>query len=282
MTTSVQQAAEVSAYRSSPSERAIVRPCCSFCGDQGNPLYSGMIDWLFGVPGEWAMRACPRCDVIWLDPQPCKEDIPGLYQRYITHGAPPERTWFGRMQADVSRCVLSRAGYPVDPATGLLPHLLAHLPAAKRDAILSVSTLPPAAGATLLDVGCGNGDFITRMRDMGWKVFGVDPDPAAVAFGRSQGLNIFTGMIEDVPLTPSYDAIVLNHVIEHVDDPVALLRECRTRLKPDTGRLVIATPNLNSFGHRSFKKFWRGLEVPRHFTVFSVREIGRASCRERV
>ena len=142
------------------------------------------------------------------------------------------------------------------------------LPAAKRDAILSVAGLSPAAGGTLLDVGCGNGEFITRMRSLGWKVSGVDPDPAAVAFGQSNGLDIFTGMIADVPETLRYDVVVLNHVIEHVADPVSLLQECGKRLRPGVGRLVITTPNINSFGHHRFGKFWRGLEVPRHFTVF--------------
>ena len=109
---------------------------------------------------------------------------------------------------------------------------------------------------------------------------GVDPDPEAVAFRRdSHRLDIFTGTIGDVPETLRYDVIVLNHVIEHVADPVSLLRECAKRLRPVAGRLAITTPNIHSLGHRRFKKFWRGLEGARHFTIFSTD--GLRQCIER-
>jgi SAM-dependent methyltransferase len=107
------------------------------------------------------------------------------------------------------------------------------------------------------------------MRAFGWSVTGVDPDPAAVEWGRSQGLEVFVGTVADVPSDMRYDVITLSHVIEHVPDPVALLRECGRRLRPGTGRVVITTPNIGSLGHRWFKGYWRGLEVPRHLFIFS-------------
>jgi len=108
-----------------------------------------------------------------------------------------------------------------------------------------------------------------RMRDLGWSVCGIDPDPAAARKGRSEGLQIFVGAISDLPATTRYDVITMNHVIEHVSDPVGLLRQCRKRLRPRTGILVITTPNIKSLGHRWFKKYWRGLEVPRHLVLLS-------------
>jgi SAM-dependent methyltransferase len=71
-----------------------------------------------------------------------------------------------------------------------------------------------------------------------------------------------------VPETPC-DVVTLNHVIEHAADPIDLLRECGKRLRPQTGRLIITTPNLKSLGHWWFKNYWRGLEVPRHLVLFS-------------
>jgi 2-polyprenyl-3-methyl-5-hydroxy-6-metoxy-1,4-benzoquinol methylase len=129
--------------------------------------------------------------------------------------------------------------------------------------------LAPSPSGKLLDVGCGNGDFMLRMRGLGWNVSGVDPDPAAVTRGLSHGLEIFSGMVADVPGDAQYDVITLNHVMEHVADPVGVLRECRRRLRPQTGRVVITTPNITSLGHWWFKRHWRGLEVPRHLVVFS-------------
>jgi 2-polyprenyl-3-methyl-5-hydroxy-6-metoxy-1,4-benzoquinol methylase len=159
-------------------------------------------------------------------------------------------------------------GYSVECPTGILPRLLSTLPSVRRAAILSVQGLPSSKTGSLLDVGCGNGHFIARMRSFGWTVSGIDPDPAAVSVGAKQGLHIRTGTIADLPEAERYEVITLSHVIEHVSDPVALLRECAKRLHP-TGCLIIATPNIKSLGHSWFTRFWRGLEVPRHFIVFS-------------
>jgi len=160
-------------------------------------------------------------------------------------------------------------GYPVDHPKEILPRLLSRVRSFQRAGVLEVMGLPPSRIGTLLDVGCGNGEFIGRMRDLGWSVTGVDPDPAAVKWGQSKGLEIFQGTVSDIPSNKRYDAITLSHVIEHVQDPVGLLRECRRRLRPQTGNIVITTPNINGLGHWWFKGYWRGLEVPRHLFLFS-------------
>jgi 2-polyprenyl-3-methyl-5-hydroxy-6-metoxy-1,4-benzoquinol methylase len=231
-------------------------------------LYSGLVDWLYGVPGTWGMRWCSTCDVAWLDPQPVPADVPRLYSRYCTHDPGQSKSWSGRLREAATDCALKRLGYPVEYPAGILPKLLSTLPSIRRSALLSVQGLPASKKGTLLDVGCGNGYFIARMRSFGWTVAGIDPDPTAVSVGAKQGLHIRTGMVSDLPESDRYDVITLSHVIEHVSDPVALLRECAKRLQPN-GRLIIATPNITSLGHSWFKKFWRGLEVPRHFIVFS-------------
>jgi 2-polyprenyl-3-methyl-5-hydroxy-6-metoxy-1,4-benzoquinol methylase len=165
--------------------------------------------------------------------------------------------------------MLAELGYRVDPPKGILPRLLFQARSVARTAALEVFALPASEIGELLDVGCGNGQFIARMQSLGWAVAGVDPDPAAVSYARSRGLEIFSGMISDVPCIPRYDVITLSHVVEHVVDPVELLRECRKRLRPGTGRLLITTPNIDSLGHWWFGDYWRGLEVPRHLTLFS-------------
>jgi 2-polyprenyl-3-methyl-5-hydroxy-6-metoxy-1,4-benzoquinol methylase len=170
-------------------------------------------------------------------------------------------------------------GYPVNVPKGLLPRLLSYLPFAKRRGALAVLNLPGSETGRLLDVGCGNGEFIRQMRSYGWNVSGVDLDAAAVAYGRSRGLNIYQGTISELPETAQYEVIALTHVIEHVPDPTAMLRECAKRLRPGAGRVVISTPNLDSLGHKWFRKYWRGLEVPRHFVVFS--PAGLRRCIER-
>jgi len=68
-------------------------------------------------------------------------------------------------------------------------------------------------------------------------------------------------------MTPGYRHITLSHVIEHVHDPLKLLRQCFELLAPG-GRLWLQTPNLRSLGHAVFGPAWRGLEPPRHLVLF--------------
>lgn len=70
----------------------------------------------------------------------------------------------------------------------------------------------------------------------------------------------------------------MTHLIEHVHDPVGLLKECLRVLKPG-GSLVAITPNVESLGHKVFRESWRGLEPPRHLQLFSLRTL--RTCTER-
>jgi predicted SAM-dependent methyltransferase len=64
-----------------------------------------------------------------------------------------------------------------------------------------------------------------------------------------------------------FDAVTMSHVIEHLHDPLRTLRECRRILKPG-GRLSIVTPNIESRGHRRYRRNWMHLDPPRHLHLF--------------
>jgi 2-polyprenyl-3-methyl-5-hydroxy-6-metoxy-1,4-benzoquinol methylase len=126
----------------------------------------------------------------------------------------------------------------------------------------------------VLDVGCGNGEFLRRAITMGWESTGIDPDPAAVDACRKQGIDAFVGFIEDEMdnMPVDFDAITLRHSIEHVPDPPAHLARCLELLRPG-GMLWMAWPNPSGPGSRVFRASWRGLEVPRHLCVPSARSM---------
>ncbi len=218
---------------------------------------------------------------MWLDPQPIEEDIGKAYATYFTHqsgavGSSLPKRMFRQVRASYLR---SRFGYEKSTSTRgwrwLAP--LGHLYPGGADAFAArVMFLPaPARTASLLDVGCGGGDFIAMMQDLGWKVAGVETDPVAVERARSRGLDVHHGQLETAELDPmSFDAITMAHVIEHVHDPRRMLAECRRILKPG-GTVVITTPNSSSWGHRHFGRDWLPLDPPRHLHLFNPQNMRR-------
>jgi SAM-dependent methyltransferase len=122
----------------------------------------------------------------------------------------------------------------------------------------------------LLDVGCGKGSFMLRMREHGWNVEGSEVDADGVEYARSiNGLTVHLGNLENINFPDNtFDVVTSNHVIEHVHDPIALIQECLRILKPG-GKLVLATPNMDSFGHRYFERNWTHLDPPRHLRLFT-------------
>jgi ubiquinone/menaquinone biosynthesis C-methylase UbiE len=114
------------------------------------------------------------------------------------------------------------------------------------------------------------------MKKRGWEVYGLDFDPRAAEAARSEGLSVQYGKVECQGYPSEFfDAVTLNHVIEHIPDPCKTLKECLRVLKPG-GRLIIVTPNGTSLGHLFFGRHWRGIEAPRHLHIFSFESIKRA------
>jgi SAM-dependent methyltransferase len=127
--------------------------------------------------------------------------------------------------------------------------------------------------ARLLDVGCGNGAFLSKMRALGWRVHGLEPDPAAAKAARASGIDVVAGTLADTAWPEgSFDAVTMSSVIEHLHDPGDSLSICRRLLAPG-GSLHIMTPNADALGAARFGPHWRGLETPRHLVLFNPRAL---------
>jgi 2-polyprenyl-3-methyl-5-hydroxy-6-metoxy-1,4-benzoquinol methylase len=221
--------------------------------------------------------------LVWLDPMPSPQDIGKAYANYYTHAVVrPSTSHPLKRLFHLAKQGYWHSQYQYPPATNfrlaaaVLGALLRFSPIHRRETDADVRFLPAVPHGRLLDVGCGSGDWLLAMSQRGWRVEGLDFDSNAVAVARSRGLKVATGALEAQQYNNStFDAVTLSHVIEHVPDPVACLRECARVLKPG-GRLVLLTPNADSLGHRIFGDSWRGLEPPRHLHVFSLHSMQRA------
>lgn len=252
---------------------------CPVCGSrQRRTLYQRLVDRVFRcAPGEWTLYRCDECEAAYLDPRPTAATIELAYRDYYTHGIPGQdeslapRSWTRRLRNALRNGYLnSRLGYTVRPGAPRLATALALLiPGARARAHRFVRSVPSRPNDTLLDVGCGNGWFLHRMTWAGWQASGIDPDASAVAMAKAAGLDAQIGVLGEDTFPPGkFGVITLNHVMEHLPDPVAVLRHCFGLLRPG-GLLWIATPNLDSRGHHIFGRDWLALDPPRHLVIFN-------------
>jgi SAM-dependent methyltransferase len=236
-------------------------------------MLDGLVDTVFAcAPGRWALARCETCGAAWLDPRPTRSSIMRAYARYYTHVAAASEGSRGVQRALRQGYLRARWGYELAPAWPFGGALLSRRRRAALD--LSVRHLArPKGEARLLDVGCGNGAFLSRMRALGWRVHGLEPDPAAAKAARALGIDVVVGTLADTAWPDgSFDAVTMSSVIEHLHDPGGSLAVCRRLLAPG-GTLHIMTPNADALGVARFGSHWRGLETPRHLVLFNPRAL---------
>jgi 2-polyprenyl-3-methyl-5-hydroxy-6-metoxy-1,4-benzoquinol methylase len=260
--------------------------CCPVCADTRRAaLYRDLSDRVFRVaPGEWTVWRCRACGAAYLNPRPTVASISLAYREYYTHDSAASVRVLPDAPNPLRRLKLSfangringRLGYRRRPSSRLGAWLVPLLVRRDRELLGALRFVAKRKDGRLLDVGCGDGAYLTLMSDLGWEVAGVDPDPAGIAVAQQSGLDVHVGTLADAGFPDSYfDVVTLSHTIEHVHDPVALLRECRRVLSPG-GELVVLTPNLASDGHRRFGADWLHLDPPRHLVIFTIGSLRRA------
>ena len=124
-------------------------------------------------------------------------------------------------------------------------------------------------GASVLEVGCGPGLMLAAFRRRGWRVFGIERNEATAETARQTlGSDTIATSLEGLPADVRFDLIVLFQVLEHIGEPVALLRECARRLAPG-GRIIANVPNFSSWQSRFAGSKWMHLDVPRHLVHYT-------------
>lgn len=166
---------------------------------------------------------CRRCALVYADPQPTAEELSVYYKRQFIQG----RHQIATVEEARERAKRkgSQAKYSIE---GL------------RDGLTSASRV--------LEIGCSYGFLLHALEEgTGAEVEGVEPNDISGRFAEAEfGFPVFHGTVEEYlasPLQEGYDLIIIYHVLEHLPDPVAVLRALRQRLKPD-GRLYVCVPDV--------------------------------------
>jgi SAM-dependent methyltransferase len=129
----------------------------------------------------------------------------------------------------------------------------------------------PGNALAALDVGGGTGAVIGALRRADPRFIRttvVDIDVSARASAETAGHEFVCSRIEDYAASSEFDLILMMNLIEHVADPISILRAARNMLKP-AGRIVVKTPNIDCLDARLFRSnYWGGLHAPRHWVLF--------------
>ena len=218
---------------------------CDLCGaTESHPLYT-LEDYGYKFPGEFVLRRCDHCQLMYLSPRPTPEAMAAYY--------PPEYECY-RMAIEDERFQIMRW-----MRQGKL---------ARRRRL--VERYSGQRTGRLLDVGCATGLFLHEMAESGWQVAGIEPAASAVEYARRRfSLDVFQGMLQDAPYAPgSFDVVTLWDVLEHTFSPSDNLAYAARLLRPG-GLLALTVPNWHCLDRWLFGRCWLGLDPPRHLYVFT-------------
>ena len=187
---------------------------------------------------EFHLVTCSACGFTFTNPQPTAETIPHYYksEKYISH---------------------------TGGTRGLMDNLyrLARSFTLRWKAQLVTNN---AIEKTLLDYGCGTGNFLHHMKSLGWSVTGIEPSSTA-RLKANQNAPVYEA-IENISGT--FSTVTLWHVLEHIHDLHGTLAEIKKRLTA-SGTVFIAVPNYKSADANHYKNFWAAYDVPRHLWHFN-------------
>jgi len=227
---------------------------CEICS---NSMFTSKFkgkDKLLGIPGEFNLVKCNYCGVKFLNPQPTYKELSKHYNNkkyYSLKNINPDsfktslkislyKLYFTQNKNYFCRIIFS-------PIKFML-----------RSAIIKKNK-------KLLDIGCGSGQFLYEMKELGLDVHGVEPGE----FDETERLNIKKGDLIKVRYPDNYfDIITMNHVLEHLNNPIETIKEIKRILKPG-GAFIVGVPNTSSLANKIFRKNWLAYDVPRHLFNYS-------------
>lgn len=280
------RAFEISRIEALQQNRAIELEAidCLLCGGQDHETVIVASDPVTKIGGNFRVVRCRDCGLSFTNPRPTVHSIgqfyPDSYGPYSGRedDANSSSRWRYLLTSAVMRTDFNYPPQPVDLKSQLLAvagRMAMHRTRQRQ------SWIPFRAPGRLLDFGCGAGDFLKRMRELGWSVEGMDmSEKCAREIHESAGIRVHLGTLPHPNIEPdSFDCITMWNSLEHVHDPRGVVRAAGRALRRG-GLLVIGVPNFASWSFEHFRESWYALELPRHLTHFTPETLCEMVCRE--
>lgn len=222
---------------------APVAVICPVCQGGTDLAFTGLYDDRYGYPDRFDLRRCVSCGHMHIPAKFRTEELGELYTRYYPRGGFEIESFA-----------------PEQEKTGFSAWLSGERASAFRRVPKNVR---------VLDIGCGIGATLAYHRNRGCDAYGIEADENVQAIARRHRLSIQQGIFDGTQFDSDYfDYVTLDQVAEHVMDPHALMRGVARVLKHG-GKVVITTPNPNSFGARFYGRRWLNWHVPYHLQFYT-------------
>lgn len=242
--------------------------CCPICRSKKRELkYEHVKDYFQKqYLNSWTIVSCENCRSLYLSVRPKEEFIGLAYHVYYTHTS-------NGLKSKIKNYILLHCisiylqNFKINFLKKTLVSTTNILTFGWIDSKLRNIQICKQPIKTLLDVGCGNGDFLHLLKYANIDCLGIDFDKNAVDAAVRRGINAKHLSLESLRIdNTKFDVITSGHVLEHLYNPHKFFENCNLLLN-DGGVLWLQVPNSESSGLRIFGKFWRGLEAPRHITI---------------
>lgn len=229
---------------------------CANCNSTEKRAFYKVPDRHYGIKGLFSYSICASCGLVYLDPMPDNEELMSFY---------PEDSYYSYSVDFLKE----------DPKWKKLLRKVLFMEYETKDPKFS-------APGRMLDIGCGNGWFIFKMRKKGWDVKGVEPSKAGAEAGRKMAnLDIHHGDLLSANYPSGhFDYIRSNHSFEHIPNPNEILPEIYRILKPG-GKVFIGVPNINSFDAKVFGRYWYYFGAPVHTFNYSDKTLPQLALKHR-
>ena len=253
---------------------------CALCGSSDWDVLIISQDKNYRVQGTFQAVQCRNCSLIYQNPRPTIETVGlcypqnyGPHQKAINVNELHDSAFF-RWKEHIKEIVADLYFFNNNQSSNIWERI-EFFPFYIHSRFFRLVVLPnPERESCVLDIGCGNGNFLAEMKRKGWQVWGVEPDAKASSLANDLLDNRVKTSIFTTGLFPpnSFDLITMWHVLEHIPDPTSAFFEVTRLLKPG-GIFVSMVPNIASLEFLVFKENWLLLDLPRHLFHFTPKTI---------